>query len=216
MRTLRVWLKHLEPTVCPIPLPHPALPQRRWEGEASASPGYARNAAAAGPGRGKGQSAACCPEGGWKGTHAARLGRGPPLLSSLPHFPGPPLPGQHRGQVTQTLSRGSLSSIAEAGYLLLSRTGKCTDRGQLLCASSSSHDHSHKPRQLFKEMSAQTPELTDSEQLSEPGRLQWASNQRGLVGRGVRTRSLTGMPGHIISAPLSQAPGLRPHVHFPL
>lgn len=141
---------------------------------------------------------------------AARLGRGPSLLSLLPHFPGP------RPGTTQEPGGTELFPGAERWESAYLQKGQMWGGGQLLCASSSSHNHSHQPRQLFKELPTQARECTAPGQLSELGRRGWASNQQELVGTGVRTRSSTRIPGLIVSVPSPQAPGVRLHIRYPL
>lgn len=113
----------------------------------------------------QGERAACCPEGARKGLHAARVGRGPPLL------PGSPSSQAAQGSGGTELFPGLASPQKwQAGNLLFPRQGTPGGRDRLLCASTSSHLCSHNLRQLFKEMSTQTSELVAPGMASEPGR----------------------------------------------
>lgn len=169
--------------VC-VPSPSAALPDRRGR----ASQGYARNAAAAGLGRGKGQPA----PSGWVEGHVGRqLGRGPPLFSPT-HCPGPPPPGLHRGQVAlnsfqmqpqlRTSKQGICFSPEEAN---VGRGGSCSVPASPPTTTAMSQGNCLK----------KCPPIAPG-QSSEPGRQRWASNQWGPARRGLRTRSLTRILRH--------------------
>lgn len=130
--------------VCPIPLRSSA----RQEGEGLS--GLCQECICSRAGQG--ERAACSQRVGGRA-------RGPPAGEGASSLLSHPLPRSTSSWATQGPGGTELFPDAapaqdqQAGHLLLPRRGKCRERGQLLCASSSSHNHSHEPRQLFKKMS---------------------------------------------------------------
>lgn len=161
-----------------LPSPSAARPQR----EGRASQGYARNAVAAGLGRGKGQPA---PRGWVEGLVCRQPGRGPPLFSPT-HCPGPAPPGLHGGRAAQnsfqmqpqlrTSKQGLCLSPEEAS---VGRGGSCSVPAAPPTTTATSQGNCLK----------KCPPIAPG-QSSEPGRQRWASNQWGPARRGARTRSL--------------------------
>lgn len=129
--------------------------------------------------------------------------------SALPPTPQIPLlPG----------STGHFSAAAQGPVLkiCLSPEEKRGPRGQLLRASSSSHHHrGHELRQLFKEMSTQTPEHMALGQLSEPERRRMGFQAAGPRGGEEAQEAPQEFWLHFLHTSHGPTePG--PHVHYPL
>lgn len=129
-----------------LPSPSAARPQREGEGLSGLCQECSCSRA------GQGERAACSQRVGGRAC-VPPAGEGASPLLSHP-LPRPSSSWAARGPGgTELFPDAAPAQDQQAGSLPVPRRGKCRERGQLLCASSPSHDHSHEPRQLFEEMS---------------------------------------------------------------
>lgn len=193
---LASWGEFGSSTLCPVPLPHIALPLR-IRGRREGVSGLCQECSCSRAGRGKGQPAA---KAGWEG--AARVEEGASSLSLHPSPRGPP-PGQHGGvcggRWHRTPSRGSPGSGVG---VRLSPDWARGDRGGGGCSVAAAPPTTPATaKQLFKDMCTPTPELT------APGRVAfWA----GAVGDGLPTRGPSRERGGRELQPLFLHPCHRP------